>query len=295
MPERAPTSPATTPTAYDTYVVPTVAAALEALVRALGPDRAAQAWGQAIWDAEVTRVADVFTSSELARVAACLGAQPGAVGVLGRALQIRVHTYDRLAAAERSAPRADPARTGDALVTPPPQHGGGPPAGSAAAAETARLEEIAALGLVSGDRDPALDAMAREAAAELGAPVALINVVLDTAVHVAASHGLAGWIADVGGLPAEWAFCAHTARLGAPLVIEDTTANPLSADSPLVLVDGVRAYAGVPLISARGHALGTMCVLGTAARPFSAADVAALTAHAARTAAHLESRRTGDG
>ena len=159
--------------------------------------------------------------------------------------------------------------------------------------ETARLEEIAALGLVSGDQDPALDAIAHEAAAALGAPTALINVVLDTAVHVAASHGLDGWVAEVGGVPAEWAFCAHIARLGAPLAIEDTTVNVLSASSPLVVIDGVRSYAGVPLVSARGHALGTLCVLGTAARPFTAADIETLTAHAARTAAHLEARRTG--
>jgi len=54
----------------------------------------------------------------------------------------------------------------------------------------------------------------------------------------------------------------------------------------------VRCYAGVPLISARGHVLGNLCVVGLEARAFSDDDVAVLRSLAAEAVRRIELRRT---
>ncbi|TKJ31467.1 MAG: hypothetical protein CEE40_01395 [Chloroflexi bacterium B3_Chlor] len=66
----------------------------------------------------------------------------------------------------------------------------------------------------------------------------------------------------------------RVAEAGQPLVVEDTAAEPQLAEIALE-VDGVRAYAGVPLRS-RGRVLGVMGVASRRPRRFSADDLAFL-------------------
>ncbi|WP_433793680.1 GAF domain-containing protein [Actinoplanes sp. CA-252034] len=46
-----------------------------------------------------------------------------------------------------------------------------------------------------------------------------------------------------------------------PVLISDSAADEEYADSPLFSVSGVRSYASVPLNSAEGHVVGTLCVM----------------------------------
>ena len=43
--------------------------------------------------------------------------------------------------------------------------------------------------------------------------------------------------------------------------VDDATSHPQVKDNPLVVRDGFRSYLGAPLVSSRGHVLGTVCVL----------------------------------
>jgi GAF domain-containing protein len=155
-----------------------------------------------------------------------------------------------------------------------------------------RLREIASLGLLDGHCDDVLEATAREAAAELGLPIGLVTLVLDEAQHFAAAHGLGGWMAEARGTPVEWAFCRFAVARRGAFVVEDAASHPLVAANPLVTVDGVRCYAGHPLVTAGGHVLGTLCVLGPEPRSFTDAELARLREHAARAVARIEARRT---
>ncbi|MDB4879987.1 MAG: hypothetical protein JWL60_1433 [Gemmatimonadetes bacterium] len=158
--------------------------------------------------------------------------------------------------------------------------------------DEARLQEIADLGLLSPEVDPILAAIAGRAAARLGMPVSLVSVVLDEALQVAAAHGIDGlWLGEVGGHPVEWSFCATSVRTRAEFVVPDALSDPVHRDNPLVTQDGVRCYAGVPLISSRGFVLGNLCVVGLEARTFTAQEMGALHALAREAVRQIEQRR----
>jgi hypothetical protein len=123
--------------------------------------------------------------------------------------------------------------------------------------DRARLEEIAELDLLGPGVDEILQATAEEAAERLRLPMSLVSVVTDQAQFFAAHHGLTGWLREARGTPAEWSFCANAVRSGEPFVVEDARTHPLVRENPLVTEDGIRCYAGIPLVTTRGHALGT--------------------------------------
>ena len=155
-----------------------------------------------------------------------------------------------------------------------------------------RLQEIADLGLLSSDVDPILQDVAARAAARLGLPVSLISVVLDEALHVAGSHGLDGlWLGETRGHPVEWSFCKTSVHTRDAYVVENAPAHPEHSGNPLVVLDGVRCYAGVPLISSRGFVLGNLCVVGLEERTFTSGEMAALRGLAAEAVRRIEERR----
>jgi GAF domain-containing protein len=160
--------------------------------------------------------------------------------------------------------------------------------------DEARLQEIVELNLLSPDVDPILADLAAEAASRLGLPVSLISVVLDEALHVAAFNGPPGlWLDETRGHPVEWSFCATSVRTRDAFVVENAEEDAYHKTNPLVTQDGVRCYAGVPLISSRGHVLGNLCVVGLEQRTFSEDDVAMLRALAAEAVRRIEQRRIG--
>ncbi len=159
--------------------------------------------------------------------------------------------------------------------------------------DAARLQEIADLDLLSPEVDPILRDVAEKAAARLALPVSLISVVLDEALHVAGAHGIDGlWLGETRGHPVEWSFCAASVRTRDAVVVESATADPVHGSNPLVTQDGVRCYAGVPLISSRGHVLGNLCVVGLEERTFTQEDVEVLRGLAREAVRRIEERRT---
>jgi GAF domain-containing protein len=158
--------------------------------------------------------------------------------------------------------------------------------------DEARLQEIIDLDLLSDDVDPILRDLAEEASRRLGLPVSLISVVLDEALHVAGFHGPPGlWLDETRGHPVEWSFCATSVRTREPFVVENAEEDAYHKTNPLVTQDGVRCYAGVPLISSRGYVLGNLCVVGLEQRTFSEDDVAMLRGLAAEAVRRIERRR----
>ena len=140
--------------------------------------------------------------------------------------------------------------------------------------------------------EPLLADIAAQASERLALPVGMISVVLDEALHVAASHGIDGlWLAETRGHPVEWSFCATSVRTRDAFVVENTTTHPYHQTNPLVTQDGVRCYAGVPLISSRGFVLGNLCVVGLETRSFSEDEMVFLRTLAAEAVAQIEGRR----
>jgi GAF domain-containing protein len=161
--------------------------------------------------------------------------------------------------------------------------------------DEARLREIIDLDLLADDVEPLLADIAAEASERLALPVGMISVVLDEALHVAGFHGPDGlWLDETRGHPVEWSFCATSVRTRDAFVVENAETHPEHRSNPLVTQDGVRCYAGVPMISSRGYVLGNLCVVGLEQRPFSEADVTVLRDLAAEAVRRIEQRRAVD-
>jgi GAF domain-containing protein len=94
----------------------------------------------------------------------------------------------------------------------------------------------------------------------------------------------------VQGTPIEWSFCRFPVAERVPFVVEDAEVHPRVQDNPMVKRDGLRCYAGVPLVTAFGAAVGTLCVAGPDPHVFSDADVETLRGLADRVMAYLEER-----
>jgi len=132
------------------------------------------------------------------------------------------------------------------------------------------------------------DELTRRAAELFGAPMALISLV-DTDRQ---------WFKSRVGLratetPREHAFCAHAIdRPEEVMVVNDASVDQRFAHNPLVTGDpNIRFYAGAPLITSSGEAIGTLCVLDARPREIDDEGRAALQGLALEVMRRLEARR----
>ncbi len=156
-----------------------------------------------------------------------------------------------------------------------------------------RMAALAGYDLDSPELRRELDTLARRTSAAVGAPISLVNVVLDTVQVLVGRHGLRdGHWADVtGGMPAEWSMCAYAVEERRPYIRTDLRRDPMHAGSPLVTVEGLRSYAGMPILNPDGVVLGMHCALDLRPRSFSAEHLLALREGAVRSAEVLERYR----
>lgn len=100
---------------------------------------------------------------------------------------------------------------------------------------------------------------------------------------------------DLTGSSREMAFCAH-AILGDDLMVVPNTLDDVRfVNNPLVSADpNIRFYAGAPLITPTGEALGTVCVIDRVQRTLSDAQADSLRALSRQVMAQLELRRLID-
>jgi GAF domain-containing protein len=154
-----------------------------------------------------------------------------------------------------------------------------------------RLADVAELGLEGTDVDHVLEDLAREAAEELRLPTGVVSIVLDEAQWFVAMHGVEGWIAEARGTPVEWSFCRNVVRSSDEFVVSDAFEHPVMKESPLVQLEGLRCYAGIPLVTSRGHVIGSFCVQGSETHEFTDDDLVVLRGYADKAMVRIESRR----
>jgi diguanylate cyclase (GGDEF)-like protein/PAS domain S-box-containing protein len=189
------------------------------------------------------------------------------------------------------APASDrlPAPASDRLPAPASDRLPAPAQDVAAAHERARVSTLHRFGVLDTPAEQAFDELTALAAQLCGTPMALVTLVDAERQWFKSRLGVA-----VCETSREVSFCVHALAGQDILVVPDTRADPRFAGNPLVSGEsGIRFYAGAPLITAAGHALGTLCVLDTVARNLTARQLDQLGVLARQVVSQLELRRQG--
>ena len=153
--------------------------------------------------------------------------------------------------------------------------------------ETARLAALAAYGILDTAPEPEFDDLTRLAARICGTPTALITLVDDRRQWFKSRVAFPS-----SETPREVAFCAYTVAQEGSFVVPDTMADPRFALNPFVVGEPhIRFYAGVPLRTMQGHAIGSLAVIDYVPRSLTTDEIEALQALARQVMRQLELRR----
>jgi len=153
------------------------------------------------------------------------------------------------------------------------------------------LERVAALhqcNILDTESEQGFDDITRLAAYICQTLIALVSLIDKDRVWFKSKVGI-----SQTELPKKITFCAQTILNDGILVIHDThedkrfVSNPLVTESP-----NIRFYAGIPLKTVDGHAIGTLCVIDQQPRELSADQVLALKSLAHQTVYLIETRRS---
>lgn len=155
--------------------------------------------------------------------------------------------------------------------------------------EEQRLAALAAYELMDTPPEPEFEEISFLAASLFRTPVALVSLV---------DRDRQFFKSVVGDdypreTPRGMSFCNFAVLGRATVVIEDATRDPRVADNPLVTGGpGIRFYAGAPLITPDGHAVGTVCAIDFQPHyDVAAKDIQALQHLATQTMRQMELRR----
>lgn len=155
--------------------------------------------------------------------------------------------------------------------------------------EQARLQALAGYAILDTAVEQAYDDIAHLAASICGTPVALISLVDETRQWFKSRVGMA-----VKQTRREHSFCAHAiVEPDNLLVVEDASKDPRFAGNPMVEgAPQIRFYAGAPLVTQNGEALGTLSVIDYQPRSLDAHAREALRCLAGQVMAQLELRKS---
>jgi two-component sensor histidine kinase len=152
--------------------------------------------------------------------------------------------------------------------------------------EAERMAAVRRYEVLDTPPDGSFDRVTALAARRFGAPISIITIVDHDRIWFKSSHGL-----DMQQIGRDAGLCASAILSSEAHVIVDASTDVRSLANPLVAGDfGLRFYAGVPLETAGGFNLGTLCVIDQAPRPVDQAQIDDLKDLAALVVDQLELR-----
>jgi GAF domain-containing protein len=153
--------------------------------------------------------------------------------------------------------------------------------------EARRLAALKEYRILDTESEQAYDDLTALAAFVCQVPVAMVSLVDDARQWFKSRVGI-----NEQETPRDVAFCAHAILQTEPLVVRDALKDLRFADSALVTRSpNIRFYAGFPLSTPDGLALGTLCAIDRKPRQLTDAQITAMQALSRQVMVLLEFRR----
>lgn len=129
--------------------------------------------------------------------------------------------------------------------------------------EHERIHALHEIDILDADEEEIFDNLTRFASDLFRTPISLVSLVDENRQWFLSRHGL-----DACETPRTQSFCAHAIlNKEEVMVIPDASQDDRFSDNPLVTGSpGIRFYAGAPIVSDDGHALGSFCIIDTQPR-----------------------------
>ena len=154
--------------------------------------------------------------------------------------------------------------------------------------EKERLKALNELEILDTDCEQSFDDITHLASQICETPIALISFIDGDRQWFKSKLGT-----TLSQTSRDTAFCAHGILQRDIFIVEDALKDARFATNPMVTGNGrTRFYAGTPLVTSEGHALGMLCVKDCVPRKLSAAQLDGLRALGRQVVANLELRRS---
>ena len=163
------------------------------------------------------------------------------------------------------------------------------PASESGGREAGRLAALEYLGAARPEADHVLQELVDEVRGVYGTDLCMINLNLSDVQYFRAWSGeLDPELAEARQDDLDNSMCQYVVNTELPLVVEDFLATEEFREQHWCVNYGVRFYAGTPLITSEGHAIGTLCLLGTRSVEFGEEQMRVLGAFARAAVGRLE-------
>ena len=153
--------------------------------------------------------------------------------------------------------------------------------------DSQRLQELRRLMILDSGADTAYDDITRLASQLCAAPISLISLIDTDRQWFKSRVGLAAQ-----ETPRQWSFCSHAIETPDEVfIVKDAQQDDRFKDNPLVTGEpNIRFYAGVPLVTSSGAAIGSLCVIDSQPRELDPKKLEELQFLAAQVVAMMEKR-----
>jgi len=132
-----------------------------------------------------------------------------------------------------------------------------------------RIAALVSYGILDTEFEENFDRVTRIAAKLFNTPIALISLVDGARQWFKSAHGV-----NVRQTPREIAFCSHAILGDDVFIVANALEDARFVNNPLVTGEpGMRFYAGAPLITPDGYAIGTICVIDRRSRDKTSRDL----------------------